>query len=118
MRVHSPAIPHPCFLGVDLARRDELIAHHLDVPGICRAIGADSLGFLSLAGLLQAAGGPRTAFCAGCLTGDYPVPVQVEISADMKLALEANRRAPTLTAESPLPVHDEDRLEPLPVGSR
>jgi amidophosphoribosyltransferase len=102
---------------VDLARREELIAHRLDVPGICRAIGADSLGFLSLAGLLKAVGGPRSAFCAGCFTGDYPVPVQVELSADMKLALEAGR-APALTAESPLPVPEEERLEPQPVGSR
>ncbi len=116
MRIHSPAIPHPCFLGVDLARREELIAHHLDVPGICRAIGADSLGFLSLDGLLRAAGGPRDTFCAGCLTGDYPVPLQMELSADMKLALEGSRRAPALTAESPLPMHEEDRL--APVGSR
>jgi amidophosphoribosyltransferase len=115
MRIHSPAIPHPCFLGVDLARRDELIAHHLDVAGMCRAIGADSLGFLSLAGLLRAVDGPRAAFCAGCLTGEYPVPVQMELAGDMKLALEANRRAPAITAESPLPVHDGERLELEPV---
>jgi amidophosphoribosyltransferase len=106
LRIHSPAIPHPCFLGVDLARREELIAHNMSVPEICAAVGADSLGFLSLPGLLRAVAQGREHFCAGCFTGAYPV--HVDLAADLKLALEANR---PVTGESPLPVHAGDRLE-------
>lgn len=78
MRVHSPPIRWPCYLGVDMATRDELIAAHLSVEAIGRAIGADSIGYLSLDGLFRAIGLPRQRFCAACLTGNYPVPVPLE----------------------------------------
>nr|WP_286207356.1 amidophosphoribosyltransferase [Thermomicrobium sp. CFH 73360] len=78
MRVHSPPIRWPCYLGVDMATRDELIAAHLSVEEIGRAIGADSIGYLSLDGLFRAIGLPRERFCAACLTGHYPVPVPPE----------------------------------------
>src|SRR5690606_16961534 len=48
VRVSSPPVRHPCFMGVDMATYKELIAHQLDIAGICRRIGADSLGYLSL----------------------------------------------------------------------
>ncbi|HEY3341801.1 MAG TPA: amidophosphoribosyltransferase, partial [Anaerolineae bacterium] len=54
VRVSSPPVRHPCFMGVDMATYKELIAHHLDVEGIRQHIGADSLGYLSLYGLVQA----------------------------------------------------------------
>ena len=85
MRVHAPPMMWPCYLGVDLAKREELIAARLSVPEIGRFIGADSIGYLSLNGLLQATGTPGTGFCTGCLTGNYPVPVQLEMD---KLVLE------------------------------
>ncbi|MCS7246046.1 MAG: amidophosphoribosyltransferase [Thermomicrobium sp.] len=78
MRVHSPPIRWPCYLGVDMATRDELIAARLSVEEIGRAIGADSIGYLSLDGLFRAIGLPRQRFCAACLTGRYPVPVPPE----------------------------------------
>jgi len=78
MRVHSPPIRWPCYLGVDMATREELIAAHLSVEEIGRAIGADSIGYLSLEGLFRAIGLPRERFCAACLTGRYPVPVPPE----------------------------------------
>ena len=53
VRIHSPAMRHPCYLGVDTARRDDLIAHRMSVREICAHIGADSLGYLSLPGLLR-----------------------------------------------------------------
>ncbi|MCX7623127.1 MAG: amidophosphoribosyltransferase [Thermomicrobium sp.] len=78
MRVHSPPIKWPCYLGVDMATRDELIAAHLSVEEIGKAIGADSIGYLSLEGLFRAIGLPRNRFCAACLTGHYPVPIPPE----------------------------------------
>jgi amidophosphoribosyltransferase len=75
MRVHAPPIKWPCYLGVDMATRDELIAARLSVDDIGRAIGADSIGYLSPDGLLRAIGVPRDRFCTACLTGLYPLPV-------------------------------------------
>ncbi len=85
MRVHAPPMMWPCYLGVDLARREELIAARMSVPEIGRHIGADSIGYLSLPGLLRAIDAPDAGFCTGCLTGRYPVPVQLEMD---KLVLE------------------------------
>lgn len=85
MRVHAPPMMWPCYLGVDLARRDELIAARMTVPEIGEFIGADSIGYLSLEGLIRAIDAPGTGFCTGCLTGQYPVPVQLEMD---KLVLE------------------------------
>jgi amidophosphoribosyltransferase len=85
MRVHAPPMMWPCYLGVDLAKRDELIAARMTVPEIGRYIGADSIGYLSLEGLMRAINSTSTGFCTGCLTGRYPVPVQLEMD---KLVLE------------------------------
>jgi amidophosphoribosyltransferase len=89
VRIHSPAMAHPCYLGVDTARREELIAHRMSVPDIARHIGADSLGYLSLAGLFRAVRLGGDKLCSGCFTGHYPVPVQMEFAVDGKLSMEA-----------------------------
>src|SRR5256886_1864373 len=78
LRICSPPIQHQCFFGVDMARRGELIGARLDVEGIRRHIGADTLGYLSLEGMVKATGGTREEHCTACFTGDYPVPVQLE----------------------------------------
>jgi amidophosphoribosyltransferase len=85
MRICAPPIKYPCFFGVDMATRRELIAAQKSVPEICRFIGADSLGYLSIEGLIKAVGASRDTFCLACFTGDYPIPVQLEMD---KLALE------------------------------
>jgi amidophosphoribosyltransferase len=85
MRICAPPIRHPCFLGVDMATRHELIAAQKSVPEICRFIDADTLGYLSIDGLIKAVDLPRENFCLACFTGDYPVPVQLEMD---KLAME------------------------------
>jgi amidophosphoribosyltransferase len=72
VRVTSPPIKHPCYLGVDLATYDELIAANFTVEEIRRKIGADSLGYLSLEGLVEATGRDANEMCLGCLTGVYP----------------------------------------------
>jgi amidophosphoribosyltransferase len=87
MRVHAPPMMYPCYLGVDLARREELIAARMTVEEIGQFIGADSIGYLSLEGLLTAINAPGAGFCTGCLTGSYPVPVQLEMDMH-KLVLQ------------------------------
>lgn len=86
MRVCAPPICYPCFFGVDMATRWELLAARLSVPEIRDFIGADSLGYLSLDGLIKAVDLPGDGLCLACLTGNYPIPVQLEMD---KLALEA-----------------------------
>ncbi|MBI4296940.1 MAG: amidophosphoribosyltransferase [Chloroflexi bacterium] len=91
LRICAPPIRFPCFFGVDMATRQELIAAYKSVPDICHFIGADSLGYLSLEGLIRAVGLPCDSFCLACFTGEYPVPVQLELGAVEgmdKLALE------------------------------
>jgi len=72
LRITSPPIVHPCYLGVDMASYDELIAAQLTVPQICEKIGADSLGYLSIEGLVGATDRKTEEMCLGCLTGQYP----------------------------------------------
>jgi amidophosphoribosyltransferase len=85
MRVCSPPICFPCFMGVDMATKHELIATHKSFSEIRSYIDADSLGYLSLDGLVKAIGLPNHGFCLACFTGDYPMPVQLEMD---KLAHE------------------------------
>ena len=85
VRICAPPICYPCVFGIDMATRRELIAAQKSVPEICEWIGADSLGYLSIEGLIEAVGLPRDNFCLACFTGDYPVPIQLEMD---KLALE------------------------------
>ena len=89
MRVCAPPIKHPCFMGVDMASRRELLAANKTVPEIEDMIGADSLGYLSVEGLLKVVGGSKGGFCDACFTGNYPVPIQLELT---KLVLENGSR--------------------------
>ncbi len=72
LRITSPPILHPCYLGVDMASYDELIAANYTVEEIRAKTGADSLGYLSLDGLIASTGRKRDEMCLGCLTGVYP----------------------------------------------
>ena len=75
VRVASPPVSWPCFYGIDFATRAELIAGRLSPEEICTSIGADSLGYVSLAGLIEATTLPETRLCRACFDGQYPVPV-------------------------------------------
>jgi len=86
LRICAPPIRYPCFFGVDMAARWQLIAARKTVPEIREYLGVDSLGYLNLDGLIRAVGLPRDIFCLACFTGAYPIPVQIEMD---KLALEA-----------------------------
>ena len=70
VRIASPPIRHPCYMGIDIPTRHELIAAFGSVEDIRRAIGADSLAYLSVEGLKRAVG--RENLCLACLTGEYP----------------------------------------------
>jgi amidophosphoribosyltransferase len=80
LRITSPPIKHPCYLGVDMATYDELIAANYSVEEIRQRTGADSLGYLSLDGLIGSVGRARKEMCLGCLIGEYPnVPAAREV---------------------------------------
>ena len=84
-RSTAPPIISPCFFGIDMGTRWELIAGRMKVDEMAEHIGVDSLGFLSLEGLIEAVGLPKEKFCFACFTGNYPVPVPLQMD---KLALE------------------------------
>lgn len=75
LRVSSPPYRWPCYYGMDTSDRSTLIAAHMDVDEIRAHLGADSLGYLSLEGLLEATGVADAGFCAACLSGQYPTKV-------------------------------------------
>ncbi len=88
VRIGSPPILAPCYLGIDMASRDELIAAHKTIPGVEAVINADSLGYVSHRGLVEAIGIPEENLCMGCLTGVYPVEIPGEkcIATQTKLS--------------------------------
>ena len=78
LRISSPPIQWPCFYGIDMATRDELIAANLSVDEIRAKVGATSLHYLTLDGLQASTGLRRTQFCLACFDGDYPIAVPEE----------------------------------------
>ncbi len=95
LRICAPPICHPCFFGMDTPTRWELIAAQKSVPEIKEFVGADSLGYLSLDGLVESIALPRETLCLACFNGTYPIPVQLEMD---KLALETLPQSPKATA--------------------
>lgn len=79
VRIASPPYKYPCFYGIDTAAQNELIASKLSVEEIREYIGADSLGYLSMAGLVRAIGLKKDKFCRACLDGKYPVEIPDEV---------------------------------------
>jgi amidophosphoribosyltransferase len=74
-RITCPPIQWPCFYGIDMPTRHELVASDLSVEEIRRFVGADSLGYLSLDGMVAATGAPKDDFCRACFDGEYPIEV-------------------------------------------
>ncbi|MDR1386141.1 MAG: amidophosphoribosyltransferase [Propionibacteriaceae bacterium] len=85
VRISSPPVAWPCFYGIDFATRAELIAPGMPVADICRSIGADSLGHISLAGLVAATETPADQLCRACFDGVYPVRVPERSAREMGL---------------------------------
>jgi len=86
--ITCPPIAHPCFMGVDMGKHDNLIAHKRTVEDICQFVGADSLYYLSLDGMMRAVG-RQDGFCQACFTGQYPIQVDVDT---VKTGFEKNMK--------------------------
>lgn len=82
VRISSPPVMNPCFYGIDTSTREELIAATKSVEEIRQFIGADSLSFLSVEGMIEAIGrkdeGPLRGHCLACFTGKYPTEIEFE----------------------------------------
>ncbi|CAB4839233.1 MAG: amidophosphoribosyltransferase [Actinobacteria bacterium] len=87
VRISSPPVEWPCFYGIDFASRAELIASGLEVEEIRRSIGADSLSYVSLEGLIAATTIAEDKLCTACFTGKYPISVPTDMS-EGKMRLE------------------------------
>ena len=85
LRISSPPIRHPCYFGIDFPTAAELAAHERSVEEIRQMIGVDTLGYLSVDGLLSAVSGPPEHYCTACFTGSYPCEVPEPVD---KFALE------------------------------
>jgi amidophosphoribosyltransferase len=92
IRITCPPIQWPCFYGIDFPTRQELIAADLTVEQIRSYVGADSLGYLSLDGMVAAAGEGKETYCRACFDGDYPIPIP---EGTGKYVLEDQLRLPT-----------------------
>ncbi|CAB4663457.1 unannotated protein [freshwater metagenome] len=87
VRISSPPVKWPCFYGIDFATRAELIASGLEVEEIRRSIGADSLGYVSLEGLIEATQIEDKKLCSACFSGIYPIRIPADMS-EGKMRLE------------------------------
>jgi amidophosphoribosyltransferase len=87
--ITCPPIAHPCFMGVDMGRHEDLIAHHRTVNEICEHVGADSLYYLSVEGMMRAVQ-REDGFCQACFTGQYPIPVDL---SNVKTGFERGSKA-------------------------
>jgi amidophosphoribosyltransferase len=81
-RVASPPITGPCYYGIDTPTKSELIASSHTIEEIRRHLGVDTLGYLSLDGMLRAAGGDSSGFCHACFSGQYPTAIPEQPAAD------------------------------------
>ena len=87
LRISAPPIKHPCHYGIDMSTREEMIAHGRTPEEIAAELGADSLHYLSLAGVYEAVGVSRDEHCDACFSGEYPLAGTEE--AHGKYALES-----------------------------
>lgn len=91
VRISSPPVKWPCYYGIDFASRAELIAAGLEVEEIRRSIGADSLGYVSMEGLVAATTIAEDKLCNACFTGKYPIQIPTDLSAGKNLLEVVNR---------------------------
>lgn len=93
LRISSPPIMWPCYYGIDMADRGELIAANLSVEQIRAKVGADSLHYLTMDGLQASTGLPASRFCRACFSGEYPIDVPAEY-AMCKMRFESEAGSP------------------------
>jgi amidophosphoribosyltransferase len=92
IRITCPPVKWPCFYGIDMPTRQELIGADLTVEEIGAYVSADSLGYLSLEGMVEAAGGGKDRFCRACFDGEYPIEIPAQAG---KFVLEDQLQLPT-----------------------
>ncbi len=85
VRISSPRTIHPCYYGIDTPTRRELVAASYDVEQIRNYITADSLSYLSFEGLCSAVADNQEGFCHACFSGDYPIPIPLEETSQLRL---------------------------------
>lgn len=90
VRITAPPVRHPCYYGIDMANQDELVAAKFSVEQIRKQIGATTLGYLSLEGVVRAIGLNKDKFCRACFDGKYPLTVPADVRVS-KLMLEHKR---------------------------
>lgn len=78
VRISSPPVIAPCYYGMDFPTREELIANRMDKYALCKEVGADSLEYLSMEGMLASVPHEHHGYCTACFSGQYPVPVDEE----------------------------------------
>ena len=81
LRISCPPTKHPCFFGIDFPTSSELIAHNKSIAETAEWLGCDSLGYLTIDGLLSCVEKPED-FCNACFSGDYPMPVNLSQSKE------------------------------------
>ena len=101
LRISCPPTISPCFYGVDTPRRGELIAATHSLEEIRRYVAADSLGYLSLDGLLSSVKGSRGSYCTSCYTGQYPVAFPRDENGYLQLSLKMDGTPQPLPEEEP-----------------
>jgi amidophosphoribosyltransferase len=79
IRVSSPPIKYPCYYGMDFPSPEELIANEMTVQQIRTYLGVDSLGYLSLDGLLKSVPNGDRGYCTACFSGNYPITIQEKL---------------------------------------
>ncbi|WP_217361292.1 amidophosphoribosyltransferase [Metallococcus carri] len=110
VRISSPPVKWPCFYGIDFATRAELVATGLNVEEIRASIGADSLGYISEQGMVDATEQPASELCTACFTGNYPI----ELPEDGRIGKHVLETLPLDIAsghDRSVPVRPEDRVD-------
>ena len=88
IRISSPPVRFPCYFGIDTPHRKDLISNGSSVSELCKYLGADSLEFISVPGLLEALDGPEeNGYCLSCFTGEYPISVPGETKPSLNSQL-------------------------------
>jgi amidophosphoribosyltransferase len=82
LRVSCPPLRHPCFYGIDFQSKGELVAAEKSLDEVARLLEVDSLGYLSVEGMLACLSQPGSSYCTACWTGDYPVPIPAGLSKE------------------------------------
>ncbi|MEU4677396.1 amidophosphoribosyltransferase [Micromonospora sp. NPDC023737] len=115
VRISSPPVRWPCFYGIDFATRAELLANGLDNDGIRRSIGADTLGYVSLSGLIAATEQPKTRLCRACFDGEYPIELPAGNLIGKHVLEGVGRRVAASAPEAP--EHTTSPLVATPGGA-